>query len=110
MAFFRRADKVIIRDIQFFPQLLEERYDFIDVFDGLNTFFFSSPLNLLAVFVRAGQEKDVIAAQAVEPSQRVGNRRAVRVPNVKFGAWIVNRCGDIILSFSDMGFPSYTDK
>ena len=99
MAFFCRADEVIIGDVEFFPELLEEGDDFVDVFNRFDAFCFGCTLDFLAVFIRAGQEKDVVAAQTVEPCQRVGNGRAVRVPDVKFGTWIVNRCCNVILSF-----------
>lgn len=57
MAFFRRADEVIIGDIKFFPELLEEGDDFVDVFNRFYAFCFGCTLDFLAVFIRAGQEK-----------------------------------------------------
>ena len=109
--FFRRADEVVVGNVELFPELLEEGDDFVDVFDRFDAFGFGGTLDFLAVFVRAGQEKDVVAAEAVETGQRVGDGRAVRMPDVQLGAGVVDGSRNVIgLLFSHEFFSSYAGK
>ena len=91
MAFFRRADKIIIGNIQFFPQLLETGHDMIDVGLRRDASFFGFALNFLTVFIRTRQEKYIFAFQAVVPRQDVGERCAVGMTDMQLRARIVNR-------------------
>ena len=47
------------------------------------------------MIVRAGQEEHVVARKALEPRNRVRDRRAVGVPDVQFRTWVVDGSGDV---------------
>ena len=95
MALLRRADEIIVADVEAFPEILEARNDLVDVFDWRHAGFFCLLLNLLAVLIRARQKKDIIADQAVKAGNGVRDGRAVRMADVELGARIINRRRDI---------------
>jgi hypothetical protein len=95
MTFFRGADKIIIADIEFLPEILETGYDFVRVFDRLNASLFGFLLNLLAVLIRTGQKEYFLTGQTMETGNSVSNGRAVSMADMQFGTGIVNRGCDI---------------
>ena len=95
VAFLRRADEVVVADVEAFPEILEARDDLVRVFDGLDAGLFGLLLDFLPVLVRARQEEDVIARETVIPRDGVGNRRAVGMPDMQLRARIINRRRDI---------------
>ena len=97
MPFFCRPDKIIVRNVEAFPQILEQCYDAIDVFERRHAFGFGSALYFLAVFIGTGKEKYVIAAQTMETRQGIGNGRAIRMADMQLGTGIVNGGGNKIL-------------
>ena len=66
VALLRRADEVIVADVEAFPEILEARHDLIDVLDWRDASLFGLLLDLLAVLVRARQEEDIVADEAME--------------------------------------------
>jgi len=57
MPFFGGADKIVVCNVEFFAQLLKTDDGFVSLLLRGDPRFFSGALNLLAVFIRAGQEK-----------------------------------------------------
>ena len=110
MPFFCRPDEVIVRNIQFFPEFLEEGDDFIDVLNRRHPFCFCCALDFLAMFVRAGQEKDIVAAETVKPCQRIGNSCAIRMADVELGTRVINRGRNKILLLFCHGNSSSAGK
>ena len=99
MTFFGGTNEVIIGNIQFFPKLLEHANNLIGVFNRGNPCFFGFLFNLLAVFIRTGQEKDIIAVQTLETSHAVRNGCAIGMSDVQFRTGVVNRGGNVVLWF-----------
>ena len=95
MAFFRGADKIVIGDVQHFPQVLKACHDRIYIFNWRNPLFLCLLLDFLPMLVAAGQEEYIIPCQAVEACHRVGNSGAVSVTDVQLGTWIVDWRSDI---------------
>ena len=97
-------------NIQFFPEFFEKGNDTVNIFFRLHPFAFSDTLDFLAMFIRSGGKKDVIAAETMEPGQGVGNSRAVRVADMQFGTRIINRGGNKILLLFCHGNSSSAGK
>ena len=95
MTFLRRADKVIIADVQALPEVLETSHDLIRVLDWLDSCFFGLLLDLLTMLIRARQEEYIITGQTLEPGNRVRNGRAVSMTDMQLGTRIVDRGRDI---------------
>ena len=74
---------------------------------GVLPAFGRRPLNLLAMFVGAGQEAHIEAAHPLPPRQRVRRHRGVRVPQMRARIHVVDRRGEekrrfaILLFFLD---------
>src|SRR5207248_6567579 len=50
----------------------------------------------LAVLVGPGEEEDILPALAHVPRQDVRRDRRVRVPEMRLGVHVVDRCGDVV--------------
>ena len=94
MAFLGRAEEVIVADFQPLPQALERRYDLIYIFDRGNAQFFRFALDLLAVFIAAGQEKYLFPPGTVKTGNSIRYGRAIRMPDVQLFTGIINGCGN----------------
>ena len=90
-----RADKVVVGDVKFFPEVFKAGDNRVDVFERRFAFGLCGALNFLAVFVGARQEKNFATFQAFKAGDGVGNRRAIGVADVQFRAGIINRCRDV---------------
>ena len=80
------TDKLVIVDVHQLPQVLHapvSLYDVVHELLGSDAGLLGLGLDLLAVLVRAGEEHDVLAPQAVIPGQRVRGHRTVGVADVE---------------------------
>ncbi len=90
------ADEPVVGDVHQLPQVLHapvSLYDVVHELLGSDAGLPGLGLDLLAVLVRAGEEHDVLAPQAVIPGQRVRGHRTVGVADVELVRGIVDgRC------------------
>ena len=91
MPLLRRADEIIVRDVELLPKPLEARNDLVDIGDGRHALFCRLLLDLLPMLVASREEEDVVTGQTLEACDRVGDRRAVRMTDVQFRARVVDR-------------------
>ena len=95
MAFIRSTDEIVIGNIQMLPQVFKTIDDTSHIFVRSNALFFSSPLDFLPMFIRTGQEANIIACQTFKPSDGIRHRCAIGMANMQFSTWVVNRCCNI---------------
>ena len=91
VALLRRADEIVIGDIEALPEVLKACNDVVYILDRRNSCFLCLLLNLLSVLVTSCEEKHVITCEALETGNRVRNGRAVSMTDMKLGARIINR-------------------
>ena len=89
------ADKVIVVDAHFFPEVLEAQVVFVNVFLRGDSALFSGPLDLLPVLVGAGEEESLVSQELVEPRENVGENGRIGMPDVRGVIYIVDRSGDV---------------
>ncbi len=94
VAFLGGAKKIIVGNFQPFPQALEGSHDFIYIFNGRNPQVFRLTLNLLAVLIAAGEEKDIFPFGPVIAGNGIRHRGAVSMTDVQFFTGIINRRGN----------------
>ena len=92
MPLLRRADKIIIRDVQTFPEVLEACHNAVYVFNRLDSFLLGLKLDFLSMLITARKEKYIIACQALEPGDGICNRRTIRMPDMKLRTRIIDWC------------------
>ena len=95
VTFFRRPDKVVVGDPEHRPQISEVQHGLVGQFLGRHAFGFRALLYFLAVFVRAGQEKDVVAAHAHMPAHDVRGDCGIGMADMRNVIHIINRRGEI---------------
>ena len=98
MIIVRGADEAVVGDIHELPQIENALRPGDDVVDELlrrDACGLRLVLDFLAVLVRAGQEHDVAALQALVPRHGVGRDGAVGVADVELIRRIIDRRGDI---------------
>src|SRR5664279_3725526 len=78
-----RADEVVVRDAELFPEVPECRRMAVRDDDRSDAFLFRDPLDVLPVLVRAGQEAHVLPLLAEVTRERVRDDRRVEVPDVR---------------------------
>ena len=94
------ADEPVIGNVHQLPQILDTTFALYNVVHKLlrgDTGFLCLVLNLLAVFVGAGEEHNVIALEPLEASHGVGCHGAIGVADVKLGGRVVDGGCDIEL-------------
>ena len=91
------ADEIVVGDLQLFPDLLKNGNDAIGQRLRLNFLILSRFHHLDAVLVGAGEEKRVVAGQAVIAGECVGAESGVHVAEMGFGVWVIDRGGDVKL-------------
>ena len=89
-----RPDEEIIGDVEGPPQVLGPSDDRIGQGFGRQALVGRGLLDLLAVFVRPRQEKDLLAGELVEAGQGVGDDGRVGVPDVGHVVDVVDRRRD----------------
>src|SRR5690606_22890555 len=95
VAFLRRADEVVVADLQLFPQRLDALHDAVHVFLGGDAVLLGLPLDFLPVLVRSRQEHHVVAAQPLVAGHGVRRHRAVGVADVQPVARVIDRRRDV---------------
>ena len=97
VARLRRADKVVVRDVQPFPQFHELRCQPVTMRLWRNPGLGRRLLNLLSMLVEAGQKEDVILAQSqpVVSCQDVCGNRRISVPDMRDVVDIIDRRCDV---------------
>ena len=88
------ADKIVVGNLQPFPQALERGHDFIYIFNRGDTQIFRFALDLLAVLVAAGEEKYIFPFGPVITGDGIRYRSAVGVTDMQFFTGIINRRGN----------------
>jgi len=95
MRFIRRPDEPVIGNVEQLPELLDPDHHVVDVLLRCLAGRFGLALDLLAVFVRPGQEHDVIAAQALVAGHGVRGHGRIGMTDVQLVTRVINRCRDI---------------
>jgi hypothetical protein len=85
------ADKIVVRDIQVFPEVLEFHYRIIRELMRRKLLLVRRFLYLLAVFIGAGEEPDIFLADsaAIESGKGIRGAGGIRMADMR-------RCVDII--------------
>ena len=92
-----RADETVVRDIHELPEVQDTAGAFDDLIHkglGRDASFLRFFLDLLAMFIRAGKEHNIIAPQALIAGDGVSGDGAVGVADVKLIRGIIDRRGD----------------
>ena len=89
------ADKVAVADVQFSPEIPEQGGN--DVGIGLGRY---APgrggfHDLVAVFIGAGEKKDLFAGHGMKTGRHVGHDGGIGVTQMGLCVHIVDRCGDV---------------
>ena len=108
MSWLRSPYKIIVGNLHRLPQIFYPRYDAIHIFLGTYTLFFSYGLYLLSVFVCSRKKSHIISGQPFESCHCVSHYRTVRMSDVKIRAWIVNRCCNVVFTFSCCHFTNHS--
>ena len=87
----RRADEVVVRDLEPAPDLGPFRDHLIHPFLGAHVSFRGRPGNVDAVLVGPGQEPHVVAAEASVPGHEVAGHDLVRRPDMGLGVDVRDR-------------------
>ncbi len=90
-----RPDEEIVGDVEGLPQVLGPADDRVGQGLRRQALLGRRFLDLLAVFVRPGQEKDLLPGRFVEAGQGVGDDRRVGVPDVGHVVDVVDRRRDV---------------
>ena len=89
------ADEIVIGAAEGLDHAAEDGRVLVGQFDRRDAFLFRRLLHLLAVFVRSGQEKNILAIVAGEASQHIGRDRGVGVADMRGAVGIENRRRDV---------------
>ena len=95
VAGFGGPDVVVVRDVQQAEHLLENRGHLVDQRLGLDLALLGRLLDLLAVFIEAGQEVHVVAQHAVVTRQDVREDLFVGMAEVRGAIRIIDGGGDV---------------
>ena len=89
------ADEIVVGQFQFFGERLPVRRELVAI--GLRGFAFGDGglLDLLAVLVEAGQEKNLLAQAAPRPRDDVGDDLLVGMAEMRLAVDVINRGGDV---------------
>ena len=101
MAGLGRSDEVVVGDVEAAPEFFERLDDGINVLERRQIMSLSGALKFLSVLVGAGQKKYVVIGEPLISGDRVGDRRAIRVPDVQLLTRIINRRRDVKIFFHE---------
>ena len=95
VARLRGADEIVVGQLQFFGKRLPVRRELVAI--SLRRFAFGQGglLDLLAVFVQAGQEKNFLPEAAPRPRDDVGDDLLVGMAEMRLAVDVINRGGDV---------------
>ena len=82
VTFLAGTQKIIVADVQTFPQQLEVSDNLVHIFLGRYAFFFRLALNLLAVLIAAGQKENIFALSAMITGDAICHRGTVSVADM----------------------------
>ncbi len=89
----RRADKLVVGDVEQFPQVLELLRDPVHIVLGGDARLFGVLLDFLTMLVRPGQKHHVVPLHSLVARNGVARQRAVAVPNVRLARRVIDgRC------------------
>ena len=91
------ADKIVVGQLQFFGERPPVRRQFVTILLRRFALGDSRLLNLLAVFIQTGQEKNIQAETAARPRDDVGDDFLVGMAEVRLAVDVVNGGGDVKL-------------
>ncbi len=103
---FGGADEIVVGDFETLPQLLEADNGLVALLLRRQSVFIGGLLDLLAVFVGAGQEPGRGAEKAVIAGEHVGQNGGVRVADVRLVVHIIDRCRYVVAFLSHGAFPA----
>ena len=89
------ADKIVVGQFQFFGECLPIRRQLVAISLGRFAFGLRGLLDLLAVFVEAGQEKSFLTEAAARPRDDIGDDFLVGVAEMRLAVDVINRGGDV---------------
>ena len=92
VAVFGGANEVVVLHVESLPRVGVERRDLVDELARCLARGVGVLLHLEAVFVGARQQVHVVSAESVPATDRVGDDRGVRVPEVRLGRHVIDRC------------------
>ena len=95
MAGFRRADKVVVGDVQLCRHRLKLGGNAVTEGHGINPLGLGRFFHLLTMLVGAGQEHHVIAIQPLEPGDHITGNRLIGMTQMGRSIHIGNRSRDI---------------
>ncbi len=98
VAFFGRADEVVVRDAHPLPEVAELGRNLIGVLLRSFAGGLRGAFDLLAVLIGAREEERVGAQQPLPPRNRIAGDRGVGVADVRPGVHVVNRSRNVELS------------
>ena len=87
-----RANEIIIRYIQAFPEVLETGYNAVNILDRRNALFLRLALDFLSMLITAGQKEYIITSQTLETCNGVRYSCTIGMPDMQLGTRIINRC------------------
>ena len=90
-----RTDEVVVGDAEQPPQLLKARNNAVDVLDGRDALLLRRLLDLLPMFIRAGQKEHIEAREPLVARNGIRNRRAVGVTDMQLRTRVVDGGGDV---------------
>ena len=90
-----RADEIVVRDLEARVQIEVVAHDGIGELDLPDSELCRGPFDLLPVLVGAGHQADLVAHEAPETRDHVGDDRRVHVPDVRTIVHIVDRRRDV---------------
>src|SRR5882762_711393 len=108
MPVFCGADEVVVRDTHPLPQFAEVRRDLVRILLWSFTGGLCRPLDLLPVFVCAGEKKRVRAQHALPPRNGVTGNRCIGMPDVRTSVHVVNRRRNVELPAHSVPSPQLT--
>ena len=100
-----RADEVVVRDPELFPEVPERRRVAVGDDDRRDAFLLRDLLDVLAVLVGAGQEAHVLAREAEIAGERVRDDRRVEVPDVGPVVDVVDRGREVAARHEESRIP-----
>ena len=97
------ADKTVIGNVHQLPQVEDALGAGDNVVHKLlrgDAGFSGLVLDLLTVLIGAGEEHHVVALEPLEPGHGVRCHGAVGVPDMQLCGWIVNGCGNVVITLT----------
>jgi hypothetical protein len=95
LAFFRGADIIVVRAVQKLTHALESSRVAICEFAGRDAFLARALQHLDAVFIRAGQEVNILTIQTLKTRHGIGRNQLISMADMRLAIRVSNRGGDV---------------